>query len=65
MISIILLLVQATLGRLKNAPGHNGIRTCDLWNTSPTLYLLSYAVRTVCLCDISELNLAPSISWKI
>ena len=45
---------------LKNMPGHGGIRTYDLWNTSPMLCQLSYAVRLV--CDTSELNLVPSIS---
>ena len=47
---------------LKNMPGHGGIRTYDLWNTSPMLCQLSYAVRTVRVCDISELSLVPSIS---
>ena len=47
---------------LKNMPGHGGIRTYDLWNTSPMLCQLSYAVRTVRVCDISELSLFPSIS---
>ena len=32
---------------LKNMPGHGGNRTYDLWNTSPTLCQLSYAVMTV------------------
>ena len=32
---------------LKNMPGHGGNRTYDLWNTSPMLCQLSYAVRTV------------------
>ena len=32
---------------LKNMPGHGGIRTYDLWNTSPMLCQLSYAVRSV------------------
>ena len=27
-------------------PGHGGIRTYDLWNTSPMLFQLSYAVRS-------------------
>ena len=31
---VILLRAQATLGRLENLPGHSGIRTSDLWNTS-------------------------------
>ena len=46
---------------LKNMPGHGGIRTYDLWNASPMLYQLSYAVRSVRVCDISELSLVPSI----
>ena len=37
--------------RLKNMPGHGGNRTYDLWNTSPMLYQLSYAVRTVRVND--------------
>ena len=44
---------------LKNMPGHGGNRTYDLWNTSPMLCQLSYAVRSVRVCDISEV---PSIS---
>ena len=28
-------------------PGHGGNRTYDLWNTSPILCQLSYAVRSV------------------
>ena len=47
---------------LKNMPGHGGIRTYDLWNASPTLYQLGHAVRSVRVCDISELSLVPSIS---
>ena len=46
---------------LKNMPDHGGNRTYDLWNTSPMLYQLSYAVRTVRVNDISEQNLVPSI----
>ena len=46
---------------LKNMPGHGGNRTYDLWNTSPMLCQLSYAVRTVRVSDISEQNLVPSI----
>ena len=46
---------------LKNMPGHGGIRTDDLWNTSPMLCQLSYAVRSVRVYDISELSLVPSI----
>ena len=49
---------------LKNMPGHGGNRTYgyDLWNTSPMLCQLSYAVRSVRVCDISEPSLVPSIS---
>ena len=47
---------------LKNMLGHGGNRTYDLWNTSPMLCQLSYAVRSVRVCDISELSLVPSIS---
>ena len=46
---------------LKNMPGHGGIGTYDLWNASPMLCQLSYAVRSVRVCDISELTLVPSI----
>ena len=46
---------------LKNMPGHGGNRTYNLWNTSPMLCQLSYAVRSVPVCDISELSLLPSI----
>ena len=38
---------------LKNKPDHGGNRTYDLWNTSPMLCQLSYAVRSVRVCDIS------------
>ena len=37
---------------LKNMPGHDGNWTCDLWNTSPKLCQLSYAVKSVRVCDI-------------
>ena len=47
---------------LKNMPGHGGNRTYDIWKTSPMLCQLSYAVRSVRVCDISELSLVPSIS---
>ena len=46
---------------MKNMPGHGGIRTYDLWNASPMLCQLSYAVRSVRVYDISELSLVPSI----
>ena len=47
---------------LKNMPGHGGNRTYDLWNASPMLCQLSYAVSSVRVCDISELSLVPSTS---
>ena len=46
---------------LKNMPGHDGIRTYDLWNASPMLCQLSYVVRSVRVYDISVLSLVPSI----
>ena len=49
---------------LKNMPGHGGNRTYDLWNTSPMLCQLSYAVWSVRVCDISELSLVPSTSMQ-
>ena len=45
-------------------PGHGGNRTYDLWNTSPMLCQLSYVVRSVRVCDISEHNLVPSIPMQ-
>ena len=47
---------------LKNMPDHGGNQTYNLWNTSPMLCQLSYAVWSVRVCDISEQNLVPSIS---
>ena len=38
------------------------IEKYDLWNTSPMLCQLSYAVWSVRVCDISEQSLVPSIS---
>ena len=35
--------------------GHGGNRTYDLWNTSPMLRQLSYAVKSARACDTSEL----------
>ena len=49
---------------LKNMPDYGGNRTYDLWNISPMLCQLSYAVRSVLVCDISELSLVPSISMQ-
>ena len=51
-------------GSLKNMPVHGGNRTYDLWNTSPMLCQLSYATRSVRVCDISEQNLVHSISMQ-
>ena len=47
---------------LKNMPGHGGNRTYDLWlwNTSPMLCQLSYAIRTVRVSDISEQNISQT-----
>ena len=36
---------------MKNIPGHGGNQTYDIWNTSPMLCQLSYAVRSVPVCD--------------
>ena len=44
-----------TPGKLKLT--HSGNRTYDLWNASPMLYQLSYAVRSVQICDISKPSL--------
>ena len=46
-------------------PGHGGNRTYDLWNTSPMLCQLSYAVRSVRVRDNLELSLVPSISMYL
>ena len=54
--------VYPHLASLKNMLVHGGNRTYDLRNTSPMLCQLSYAVRSVRVCDISELSLVPSIS---
>ena len=35
---------------------------CDLWDTSPMLYQLSYVVKSIRVGDILELSLVPSIS---
>ena len=50
------------ISKLKNLPDHGGKRTRDLWFASPMLYQLSYEVKSVRVCDISELSLLPSIS---
>ena len=41
---------------LKNMPGHGGNRTYQLWNASPMLCQLSYAVRSIRVCDILKLT---------
>ena len=46
-----------TPGKLQNMPDHGGNRTYDLWNARPMLCELSYAVRSVWICDISKLRL--------
>ena len=53
--------VYAHRASLKDMPGHGGNRTYDLWNTSPMLCQLRYAVRSVRVCDISELSLVLSM----
>ena len=40
---------------LKNMPGHGGNRTYDLWNTSPMLCQLSYAVRIYYLINKEQI----------
>ena len=45
---------------MKNIPDHDGNRTYDLWNASPMFCQLSYAVRSVRVCDISKLSLVVS-----
>ena len=44
-------------------PGHGGIRTCDLWNASPTLYQLSYAVNVI-LSKTGDVT-GTSVSFKV
>ena len=60
-----LLRVYPDRAGLKNMPGHGGNRTYDLSNTSPMLCQLSYAVRSVRVCDISELSLYNSIDINV
>ena len=61
-VCVVTLSVYPHRASLKNMPGHGGNRTYDLWNTSPMLCQLSYAVRSVRVSDISEQNLVPSYS---
>ena len=60
----VILSVYPHRASLNNMPGHGGNRTYDLWNTSPMLCQLSYAVRTVRVSDISEQDLVPSIRMQ-
>ncbi len=66
---VVTLSVYPTPGKRKNQPDHGGNRTRDLWFASPMLYQLSYEVKSIRVFNISELNLAPSISaclvWDI
>ena len=62
MLVMVTLSVYSHWASLKNIPVNGGNRTYDLWNTSPMLCQLSYAVRAVRVCDISEQNIVPSIS---
>ena len=50
---------------LKYMPDRGGNRTYDIWNTSPMLCQLSYAVSSVQVCEISEQNPVPSISMYL
>ena len=53
----------STPGKVKNMADHGGNRTYDLcWNASPMLCQLIYAVRSVPVCDISELSPLPAIN---
>ena len=56
----------STPAKLKSLLGHGGNRTCDLWDTSPMLCQLSYAVKSIQVDDISELEIGHSrkISWE-
>ena len=58
------ILVYSYRAGLKNMAGKGGNRTYDLCNSSPMLCQLSYAVRSIRVCDISELSLVPSISMQ-
>ena len=46
-------------GQAKIFPDHGGNRTRDLW---PMLCQLSYEVKSIRVCDISELRIVPSLS---
>ena len=52
-VCVVTLSVYPHRASLKNMPDHGGNRTYDLWNTSPMLCQLSYAVRTRFCSEIS------------
>ena len=52
----------STPGKLKNLRDHGGNQTRDLWFIRPMLSQLTYEVKSVRVCDTSELSLVPSIS---
>ena len=49
---------------LKNMPDHGGNRTYDLWNTSPMLCQLSYAVWSVRFCCEVSISVPRSILFR-
>ena len=52
-----MLVMIPTPGKLRYMSDHGGNQTYDLWNAKPMLCPLSYAVRSVRVCDISKLSL--------
>ena len=58
---MMLLRVLATLGRLKNSPGHSGIRTSDLWNTSPNALPTELHGQDGSISDFGTESIVPSI----
>ena len=53
-----------TPDKLKNQPDHGGNRTRGLWFANPMLCQLSYEVKSVRVCDISELRLVSPWSGR-
>ena len=53
---VMLSLSVSTPGKLKSLLDRGGNRTHDLWFASPMLSQLSYEVKSVRVCDISELK---------
>ena len=47
---------MTTPGKVKNLPDHGGNGTRNLWFAGPMLCQLSYEVKSVRVCDISELK---------